>query len=397
MGRATRERGSRSSRGGAGRTRSSSTAARQPAAGGRSAATSKFDDMKAAMDEQLTERVQDSYDVRKMAFGSYFHDFPEGVDRWRGDEKGSHLVDIIPWPATEYYPTKQYPRVHERLRRGENSFVYVLDVWAHRNIGANEEQVVCLARNYDEPCPACEYQRELRNDPQATDEEVKALQPKRRCVYLVHVHDSQKEYDKGLQIFETAHWFMERHLSELAKTPGRGGEEGGWKNFASPRAGVGKSVRWTVEIGTDEHGKKTMQFFGHAFEDRDYDVPDEILEQVLSLDEYLAIPTYEEFEDMLFGRQETTGEETPTAEPAKETRERKREPARADGENPCPEGLRFGVDVDTTDFCKSDCPEEIWKACGVEYDRLQEESKKEPEPEPAQTETERPTLARRRQ
>ncbi|MHA2070033.1 MAG: hypothetical protein ACXABY_37180 [Candidatus Thorarchaeota archaeon] len=277
------------------------------------------------------------------------------------------MIDIIPWQAGSKYPTRNYD-----IKEGD--YVYVLDVWIHRGIGPNDDNFLCPARNYNDPCAVCDYIRDLRESEEATDEQIKALDGKRRVAYLIQCHDSEKEYDKGIQMYEVAHWFMERHLTELARVPGSRGAPVGWIGFASPDKDEGRSISFKRE-GT---GNNT-QFIAHQFQNRDYDVPQETLDQTFSLDEHLMIPTYQELEDALYGgssREEVTAErpareEEPVRQPTK--------PSARAGENPCPIGLQFGVDTDKYKEC-DECPEDIWKACAKEKVRLEEAGDKKEKP-----------------
>jgi hypothetical protein len=116
-------------------------------------------------------------------------------------------------------------------------------------------------------------------------------------------------------------------------------------------------------------------------------------------------PTYEEIEAAYQGRRTQADEDTATDEEEgeageerkpKDTEEeeepRRRRPSPRDEEestdaNPCPEGKRFGVDIDTMEACQK-CDE--WDPCVKEYKRLQN-----PEP-PPQEDPPRRRLPRRK-
>ena len=247
--------------------------------------------------EGLIKRLNRSYE-KKDDRGRFKSIFKEGLDIqfWQCSE-GEHLIDIIP-----YLAGKNDPEVKE----GEPT--YCLDIWVHTNIGVNEDSYICLSRTYNKPCPICEYQKKLKAQG-ADPDTIAALNPTRRVVYNIVCYDSEKEEEKGVQVWEVAHWFMERHLVVLAK----GSRRSGVICFADPEEG--KSIAFTRQ------GKgRNTQFIGHRFVDRDYKIPPEILESAYTLDEIIHIPTYDEVKEAFFGA-EIGAEELEEKEEPKEKEE----------------------------------------------------------------------------
>jgi hypothetical protein len=359
------------------------------------------------------------------------------VPLWNCGE-GQHVIDILPYVVGNNYPTRTFPDVQP------NDPHYVLDIWVHRGIGVNEDSFVCPARNYDLPCPICEHIAELRRlvDPDADENDpefgdtitlIKTISPKRRTIYNVLVWDSDKEIAKGVQVWEIAHFFMEKNLTAIAERPTRGGASvGGFINFSDPWDG--KSIIFRRE------GKgKTTSFLGHSFEDRPEPVPDEYnaLNEgnegaTFCLDEIVVIPEYNTLYEAYYGKP-YTGEQTvaqrveqpapvasrgrpatrpqtttqaaaaPTgnrtgrtpvqsgstrqteapAQPASRPRQRPAaaapEPEPVDGDLVCPAGGTFGQDVDQYEQC-STC--EIWDDCAQANAGSLPPVEDEPEPEP---------------
>jgi len=344
------------------------------------------------MKEGLRRRVEESYKNRgSFRRGIFREDLPEGVLFWKCGE-GEHLIDVVPYIAGPNDPLTK-----------EGDPTYVLELRVHQGVGPAEGQdFVCLAENYGKPCPICEHRRQLRAEG-ADDEVWKALYPKRRAVYNVICYDSAEEEDKGIQVWEVAWWFAERLFVELAKGPSvgshrRGGKEVGFVPFADPDEG--KSIAFTRQGS----GARNTQYLGHRFVERDYEIPDELLEAAWVLDELIYIPTYEEVYDAYWGEgsapeeepgeleeeQELIGEEEPEEEePAEEKPRRVRgrkiskpepeveeeqdqEPENSDEEE-CPGGGVFGVDTDELEHCE-EC--EVWEQCVEEYDRREKEKQK---------------------
>lgn len=226
---------------------------------------------------ELDEATKKSYES-KDSFGEMADYFKKGVKIKKFFPKaGEHLLDIIPFIAGKNHPTIS-----------EGKPAYVLDIWVHRNVGSDGGSYVCLQKNYKQRCPICEHQRLMRKEGSYTDDEIKALDAKRRVVYNVLCYDSQEEISKGVQVFETSHFFMEKHLAELAKRP----KGGGFVPFAHPEEG--KSISWTISK-KGQYG----EWFGHKFIDRDEDITDETLEEAHVLDEIIHIPSVKELEKIV--------------------------------------------------------------------------------------------------
>jgi len=208
---------------------------------------------------------------------------PEGRKFWK-PTKGDHIIDIIP-----FFAGPNHPRVSE----GEVS--YVLDLYVHNGIGPKREPFVCKAKNFQQTDPICDWIARNR----LSTEEWKKFSPKRRTVYLVWVHDDEKEEAKGLQIWEVAHFFFESHVDEIAKSPRGGGA------VVFSDVDTGKSIAFSIKVSgkyTDGNGKErdSLIYVGHRFVDREEAIPDEILEQSFPLDSIVKMnPSDEEMETAL--------------------------------------------------------------------------------------------------
>jgi len=201
---------------------------------------------------------------------------------WKCSE-GDHILDIIPYVAGANDPM---------VKKGEET--YVLEVFIHQGIGVDDSSKICLAQTFGAKCPICEKRKELQRNG-ADDDIIKRLTPSRypRSIYNIVCYDSVKEEDKGVQVWHTSNYLMESTLLELAKKPVRAGSKNkvdSFITFADPDDG--KSVVFKRK-GTVEN----TRFVGHRFEDRDYVIDEELMEQAYCLDELILIPTYEELEE----------------------------------------------------------------------------------------------------
>jgi X-linked retinitis pigmentosa GTPase regulator len=246
----------------------------------------------------------------------------------------------------------------------------------------------------------------------------KHLYPRERNLYNIICYDSREEEKKGVQVFDVATFYMEENLLKIAnKKAKRRSSKSKVKSiepfvdFASPDRD-GKVITFSIESAKS---KDTYpQYGGHAFEDRDYDIEDEVLESVYTLDDLLIIPSYKELKAVFKRSEEEDSEdediETDTDE-EKEDEENEEEDSADEEEddsedeededeeeideddsedededekpkkkknkkkkvNKCEFGLEFGVDTNDFDECEDECDPEVWEACLA---KKEEESKK---------------------
>jgi len=347
------------------------------------------------MRQMLQERTQKSYE-QKDDTGQFKPIWLEGLDPplklWKCGE-AEHFLDIIPYLAGRNDP-----------KTPEGSWTYWFDVWVHYNVGATKDVYICLARTYRLPCPICEYRTEYMAEEDYDEDIAGNLKPSRRSIYNVVVYDTEKEEAKGVQVFDASHWLMERLLVALTKPArSRGGQPtGGYVTFSDPVKGK------TISFERKGKGKEGTDFIGHKFEDRDYEIGENILEQAYCLDEIVHIPSYEEVKEAFYGEEEEeeTGEEFEEGIPesVKQPVERERPRSRrlpggapaGEPEHVCPiqEGT-FGPDCENFPEC-AQC--EIYDPCSEESDRLRAEKPEvvsEPEQKPdLSTARRRPLLNR---
>jgi len=246
----------------------------------------KASDRRKGYAEALKKRQEDSYS-RKDDSGKYKTIWGEGkkLPFWKCTD-AEHSINIIP-----FYAGKNHPYNIE----GEPT--YLLDAWVHYKVGANEDSYICLNRMYKEACPICEYQTKLRkaandsDDPESFKKEIDALNPKRRAIYNIQCLDSNKEIDKGVQVWDVSHFLFERELLEISRKK-RGG---GFVYFSDPDDG--KIISF-IRKGS---GPTTTEFAAIEFEERDEVISDELLDAAYPLDELVHRPSYAEVKAAFLG------------------------------------------------------------------------------------------------
>ncbi len=244
----------------------------------------------------LAKRYQASYESKGSSGNK------SGVMDWKkvdGDveffspKEGRNRINIIPYTIK----TKNHPLV----KRGEfevGDKDYVMDIFTHRGVGPSEASVICLKSTYGKPCPICEYAAQLKK--QGKEDEAGALKPSRRCFY--NVQDC-KNPDK-LFVFEASHFLFEKELIDEA----RDDEEGGFVDFADEESG--KEIKFRCSK-VSKGGFEFNEFKSFSFEDRDENIPDELIESAISFDEIMNVPTYEEVEKILYGEDDEDDEPAP--------------------------------------------------------------------------------------
>jgi len=345
------------------------------------------------MRQDLYGETKHSHDTKDDSgrFKDIFTDsLPDGCQKWKTGE-GDHIVDLIPWQAGDFLDRSV---LQPKVKKGD--WVYRCETYVHGRIGPAQVDEICPAMIFEEPCPICELRSILFDMDELTDHQQKILdknRPIRRVAYNIYVKDSQKEMDKGVQLWLIAHFFFENHIAELAQLP----HGGGFLNFSD--VDEGKSIMFKRK-GT---GKDNTSFIGHRFLDRD-PLEDDLLLKAHPVDSLIRIPTYEDLFRKFFqveykgqpvtlalisGKMEEGDEseskqpalpdgpseesDVPDFDPPPETE--KKEESSGEGDDRCPHGHQFGADLEKF---PSDCGQcAVWDDCADESDKLKKEGKGE--------------------
>jgi len=182
----------------------------------------------------------------------------------------------------------------------EGTFHYERTFWVHRGVGPDNNTYVCLreASRGKKPCPICEHLQKLREDPEADEENIKALRPKRR--QLFNVIDTANRAD-GVQIWDISFHLFGELLLESLEDEELAADRKEWCEFEG-----GKTLR----LGLKEKTFNKQKFYEVSridFVDRvkDYD-PEETLKKVHCLDNVVKVLPYDELKKVFL----QTGEET---------------------------------------------------------------------------------------
>lgn len=314
--------------------------------------------------QQKTEQSYKTKDENASTFRDYYDKSKmDNVKLYRiGRGDVSVVFDIIPYIAGENDP-----------KNAAGDPVYLLDINVHKNIGPMNDQIVCLAQ-YGKPCPVCEEIERRRAAGEDYESRIKPLKPSRRVLYNIIVRDNMgAEEKKGVQVWEIAHFFMEKKITGIAKNP----RTGGIIVFSDPDDG--RSISFSKRNPT----QTTVEYSAHQLLERPGPITDDELNAAHTLDELIKLHTYKEIEDILYASvgSDDQGEDTPPEQqeappvqnelPSRTTERRQRklepEPApevsnegEADGE--CPMGGILGQSIDEFAECMQ-C--EIYDKCAA--------------------------------
>jgi hypothetical protein len=299
---------------------------------------SKKKDKYGSLKDRTNKRLKD-----KDSFpgGKRILTLPEGAEFYK-PKKGRNEIEILPYEIT----TENHPDV----AKGEvdiGDIDYVLDIYVHRGMGVNNsDDYVCPSANFGKPCPICEEAKMLR-DSGVEKETTDKLRPKRRVVYNILDHEDEK-----VKLFMVSHFLFEKELQEEREANNEDGEI----IFAHPK--IGKTIRFrAVE---EAFGKNTFfKYKKFDFLDRDEPIDVEVLEDSISLDSLLVIPTYDELKSALHQNDEEDYED----DEEEEEEEKPKRKTKKQKSKKCPDGFKFGVDTDEKDEC-NDC--ECWDECDEE-------------------------------
>ncbi len=357
-----------------------------------------------AMREQLLNRTKASYDRKENeGGGKYFkQDIQVQFFKARPTKGKPHIIDILPYVAGNNQPTV----VEKPTKEGE--WAYVLDIFVHKNVGPGKTTVVCPAKNYGKRCPICEEIDDLTRDGMEYREIPFTI--RRQCCYNVLVMDDATTESKGVQVWDVPYSYSEGAIVAIAQS-----RKGSMIPFSDPSKEYGRSV--IFDVGDDTYKKIT----GHRFEQRDYDIPDEIVAQAHCLDELIIVHTYDELADILWGeggkkpaQEETSAgrslrnrgnlpsDERPEEAESGRSSLRNQSSTAGNDENRCPIGAKFGEDNDKYADCTTDC--NCFQACAEAKDLqefkqaktgVKEPVKEEPTKEEPVKEEPQPTSGRR--
>lgn len=320
---------------------------------------------------------------RQKTAGYGYLNLPRGVNVFTPEPGGKVRLDFLPYEVTD----ERHPDRDESLEIAvPGTLWYKRPFKIHRNVGADNDSVVCLA-SIGKKCPICEYRKKRVNEGDADKKELSALKQSMRNLYVVVPIDSKK-YEDEPHIWDMSWWLFQDQLNKELE------EKDEYEVF--PDLEEGLTLRIRFDESTIENSKPFADTSRIDFEERDEAYSEDILDDVPNLDEVLNVMSYknlyakffemedeesteeepkeeeqEEEEDKKPIRKKKTGmkrktekeddDEEKDDEGKKETKpKRERGKKQSESKDKCPHKHKFGVECEEHDEC-DDC--ELWNDC----------------------------------
>ena len=137
-----------------------------------------------------------------MGDGPSFLALPEGVGFFALKSTKTARVDIIP-----YVVGKGNPRADNGVDYWERTF------YIHRNVGPNNDWVICPARTAKKKCPICEFVNTLREDEEGNESLITALKTSKRMIMNVIDMGEDKD-DRPVRVWESSHAYFGKAMDE---------------------------------------------------------------------------------------------------------------------------------------------------------------------------------------
>lgn len=227
--------------------------------------------------ERRRERVSAARTVQEdqTSSRSAYLRLPDGYSEFR-PKVGKYRLDFLPYRVGKWNPRCDEGGVHF-----ERTF------WIHKEIGPNNDWHLCLAKCYNKPCPVCEYRAKLAKDPNADEDTIKALSPKRRQLWLPVNVD---EPDEKLIWNESYHNFGIKLYDKIRNAD----EEDEYEFFADPEEGY--TVR--VAFAQSDFGRNVVQAADLEMKSRKRQYDFDIVDEVPCLDDLLIPLDYDQLKKL---------------------------------------------------------------------------------------------------
>lgn len=214
------------------------------------------------------------------------------------DGHDGYLFDFLPFPVTKKHP--KYESL-KRLFKGDTPLDWKMNLVLHKvKAPFGETKVLCPEKNFGKPCPFCDKKRQLFDEggewnSNPYQHEIKKMNDVERDYFLVRNLKDGKVY-----VMEYASYFFGQNLqNKLART-----KRGETSIVLANPGKNGHSLRFWVDPSTvkDNRGNPIIgKITDMEFEPRTEAVPEDVLESLPSLDEYITQYSYEDMEGMLDG------------------------------------------------------------------------------------------------
>lgn len=321
--------------------------------------------------------------------GTMFQNIPQDTQYYKPEE-GKATLRILPYVVTD-------PKHPDGDMAPAGDIWYKRPFKRFRGIGTEKKPYIS-PKSIGKPCPILEYYTAAKADPSIPDKEANKAKPQDMVMYNIQVLDPKtKKWSDPMFFFYSYHNFEKMLKKELLDPDN---EE--FLSFMDLEGGFDIRVRWEKESFDGNDFLKAGSF---TFIERDEDLDEEILDQVVNLDECLVVKPYKELQNIFLEIDEEEPEggddqsedkpeprasrerkkaepepqpekptrrgrgekKDPDPEPEKPARRRRQKPEpELEPQGPeCPHGFVFGDDFDTKSKCEN-C--DLFDECGDKFE-----------------------------
>lgn len=223
---------------------------------------------------------------RRKKEGSVFGhlNLPEGVHMFKDkdavDRKNIVYLDVIPYIVQlEHHPDGDPDNPDSAL---PGNPWYKLPIMVHRNVGVDNDAVIC-PRTVGKKCPICEERDKELNS--GVDWKDAIPKPQKRVLYVV-IPIGAKKHDEDFYIYDKAHSLFQKMIdADLDEEPDRG-------RFPDVFEGLTLKVRFSEESFNSNDYLEASRI---DYEEREDDTYDEsIMDEAPCLDELITVLSYKE-------------------------------------------------------------------------------------------------------
>lgn len=265
---------------------------------------------------------------QRVAGSSYgYLNLPRGVPIYSAKPGGRVWFDIMPYTVTD----PNHPDRDDELGIAlPGELWYKRPFKIHRNIGADNETVVCLT-SVGKKCPICEYRtKQIREgaDKEITD----ALKTSLRNLYVI-IPKKDREHEEKPHIWDISQYLFQDLLTDELE------ENEEYEVFPDLEEGLTLRVRF--DSSTIGGSKPFAEANRIDFEEREAPYPESILDDVPNLDEVLQVLSTAQLERKFFEMEEPDDVPDPEIpdeeEEEKETPKEEKQPRKRHRKEPEPE------------------------------------------------------------
>lgn len=236
------------------------------------------------------DKIKGNIEKQNSQGSSYgYLNLPKGVNMFQIQDPPCKVkFDIMPYIVTDL----KHPDRDDSLGNAVPDSIWIRRPFkVHKNVGSEEEAVICLS-SFGKKCPICEYRKKLQNEGGDQDE-IKALKPSNRSLYVVIPKDNKK-FEEKPHIFDFSDYLFQDQLNKDVEEDDQ---------YDYPDLEIGKTLQVTFSAEKFA-GRSFAKASRVKFLDREEAYDESILDTIPSLDKCLVELTYDEVHAKFWGEED---------------------------------------------------------------------------------------------